>query len=65
MRIDFDVNIEKLNKYKLKVIGEQFVLNAQIGIMTEQNEKVDHDMTQKERTNQNKIHDLTHELKLL
>jgi len=40
MRRDYDKKIEELNKYKLKVIGEQFVLDSQINIMIAQNNKV-------------------------
>jgi hypothetical protein len=35
MKRDFDRSMEKLSKDNLKVIGEQFVLNAQIKIMKE------------------------------
>ena len=37
MKRDFDRAVEKLGKDNLKVVGEQFVLNAQIKIMKEQN----------------------------
>lgn len=33
MRRDFDKAIEELNKYKLTVVGDQFVLDSQINIM--------------------------------
>jgi len=33
MRRDYDKKIEELNKYKLNVVGEQFVLDSQINIM--------------------------------
>ena len=39
MRRDYDKNIEELNKLKLKIIGEQFVLDSQINIMISQNNK--------------------------
>jgi len=38
MKRDADRNMEKLGKENLKVIGEQFVLQAQIKIMREQNQ---------------------------
>lgn len=38
MKRDFDRSMEKLGKDNLKVIGEQFVLSAQIKIMKEQNQ---------------------------
>lgn len=38
MKRDFDRAMEKLSKENLKVIGEQFVLTAQIKIMREQNQ---------------------------
>lgn len=37
MRRDYDKKIEELNKYKLKVIEEQFVLDSQINVMLQQN----------------------------
>lgn len=37
MKRDFDRNMEKLSKENLKVVGEQFVLNAQLKVMKEQN----------------------------
>ena len=37
MRRDFDKKIEELNKYKLNVVGEQFVLDSQIAVMWAQN----------------------------
>jgi hypothetical protein len=40
MRRDYDKKIEELNKLKLKIIGEQFVLDSQINIMISQNNKV-------------------------
>ena len=33
MRRDFDKRIEELNKYKLNIIGDQFVLDSQINVM--------------------------------
>lgn len=41
MRRDFDRRIEELNKHKLNVIGEQFVLDSQINIMLAQNAKLE------------------------
>ncbi len=41
MRRDYDRRIEELNKLKLKIIGEQFVLDSQINIMLSQNQKVE------------------------
>ena len=35
MKRDFDQKIEQLNKVKLNVFGEQFVLNSQINVMLE------------------------------
>jgi hypothetical protein len=63
MRLDFDIKIEALNKSKLKVIGDQFVLNAQIDLMLNQNDKLNTDMVKKDRGNNNKVHDLTNENK--
>lgn len=40
MKRDFDRTMERLNKENLKVIGEQFVLTAQIKIMREQNQEL-------------------------
>ena len=40
MKRDFDRTMEKLSKENLKVIGEQFVLTAQIKIMREQNQEL-------------------------
>ena len=37
MRRDYDRRAEELNKYKLQVIGDQFVLDSQITIMNDQN----------------------------
>lgn len=33
MRRDYDKKLEELNKYKLNVIGDQFVLDSQICVM--------------------------------
>jgi hypothetical protein len=33
MRREYDRKIEELNKFKLSVVGEQFVLDSQITIM--------------------------------
>ena len=41
MRRDYDRKLEELNKYKLNVIGEQFVLDSQINIMLTQNQKIE------------------------
>lgn len=41
MRRDFDKKIDELNKLKLNVIGEQFVLDSQINIMLQQNHKIE------------------------
>lgn len=41
MRRDYDKRIEELNKYKLNVVGEQFVLDSQISIMLSQNMKIE------------------------
>jgi hypothetical protein len=37
MRRDYDRKLEELNKVKLNIIGEQFVLDSQINIMLSQN----------------------------
>lgn len=37
MKRDFDRTMERLGKDNLKVIGEQFVLQAQIKLMKDQN----------------------------
>ena len=41
MRRDFDKKIEELNKLKLDVVGNQFVLDSQINIMMSQNQKIE------------------------
>lgn len=41
MRRDYDKRTEELNKLKLKIIGEQFVLDSQINVMLSQNQKVE------------------------
>lgn len=41
MRRDFDISIEDLNKQKLGVMGDQFVLDSQINILQEQSRKMD------------------------
>jgi hypothetical protein len=41
MRRDYDRKLDELNKYKLNVIGEQFVLDSQINIMLAQNQKIE------------------------
>ncbi len=40
MRRDYDRQIEELNKKKMNIIGEQFVLDSQINIMLSQNQKI-------------------------
>ncbi len=40
MRKDFDKKIEELNKFKLTVIGDQFVLDSQINVLQMQNQKM-------------------------
>jgi hypothetical protein len=40
MRRDYDRQIEELNKKKLQIVGEQFVLDSQINIMSAQNQKI-------------------------
>lgn len=63
MRLDFDIKIEQLNKTKLKVIGDQFVLNAQVELMLNQNEKLHDTKTGQERDNRKTIYELERELK--
>lgn len=41
MRRDYDKKVEELNKYKLNVVGDQFVLDSQISIMLAQNSKIE------------------------
>lgn len=41
MRRDYDKKIEELNKTKLSVVGDQFVLDSQINIMHQQNQKIE------------------------
>ena len=55
MRRDFDRKAEELNKIKLQVIGDQFVLDSQIKIMMDQNGVHDDD---------HKIYDLNHKKRL-
>jgi hypothetical protein len=40
MRRDYDRQMEELNKKKLAIVGEQFVLDSQINIMQAQNQKI-------------------------
>lgn len=40
MRRDYDRQTEELNKKKMNIIGEQFVLDSQINIMLSQNQKI-------------------------
>lgn len=41
MQRTYDRKLAELNKYKLSVIGEQFVLDSQINIMLMQNQKIE------------------------
>jgi hypothetical protein len=41
MRRDYDRKLEELNKVKLNIIGEQFILDSQINIMLSQNQKIE------------------------
>lgn len=41
MRRDYDKTIEELNKHKLNVVGDQFVLDSQINVMIQQNQKME------------------------
>lgn len=40
MRRDYDRQIEELNKKKLAIVGDQFVLDSQINVMQAQNQKI-------------------------
>lgn len=33
MRRDYDKTLEDLNKYKLEVIGDQFILDSQVNVL--------------------------------
>lgn len=41
MRRDYDKKLEELNKFKLNIIGEQFILDSQINVMLSQNQKIE------------------------
>ena len=41
MRRDYDHKLEELNKFKLNIIGEQFILDSQINVMLSQNQKIE------------------------
>lgn len=63
MRRDYDKKIEELNKYKLNVVGEQFVLDSQINIMQEQNQKIEDTQREYEFNTKKRLFELEREQK--
>jgi len=63
MRRDYDRKIEELNKYKLNVVGEQFVLDSQINVMQEQNQKIEDTQREYDFTTKKRLFELEREFK--
>ena len=63
MRRDYDKKIEELNKHKLNVMGEQFVLDSQINIMLDQNQKLETQQREYDNATKKKVYELDRELK--
>ena len=63
MRRDYDKKIEELNKHKLNVMGEQFVLDSQINIMLDQNQKLENQQREYDNATKKKVYELDRELK--
>ena len=63
MRRDYDKKMEELNKLKLKVIGEQFVLDSQINIMITQNNKVKENISENDQFFKKRLFDIERDLK--
>ena len=58
MRRDFDKKIEELNKVKLDVVGQQFILDSQINIMLSQNQKIEENKSVYDRDFKKKNYEL-------
>lgn len=63
MRRDYDKKIEELNKYKLNVVGEQFVLDSQINIMLQQNQKIEDQQKEYDFHTKKRLFELEREFK--
>lgn len=63
MRRDYDKKIEELNKHKLNVVGEQFVLDSQITIMHTQNQKIGEQQGEYDFATKKRIYEIDRELK--
>lgn len=63
MRRDYDKKTEELNKYKLNVVGDQFVLDSQINIMLQQNSKMDGSQKDYDYNTKKRLFELEREFK--
>eukprot|EP00347_Sterkiella_histriomuscorum_P012977 403366488 len=63
MRRDYDKKIEELNKYKLNVVGEQFVLDSQINVMLHQNLKIEENQKEYDFNTKKRLFELEREFK--
>ena len=63
MRRDYDKKIEELNKHKLNVVGEQFVLDSQINIMHQQNQKIEEQQKEYDFATKKRVYEIDRELK--
>ncbi len=61
MRRDYDKRITELGKVKIKVIGEQFVLNSQIDVMRGQNNNLKDENEDHNRNYQKEKYDIDKE----
>ena len=63
MRRDFDKKTEELNKFKLNVVGDQFVLDSQISVMLTQNSKIEDQQKEYDFNTKKRLFELERELK--
>lgn len=63
MRRDFDKKTEELNKFKLKVAEQQFVLDSQINVMQEQNQKIEDSQKEYDFNTKKRLFELEREFK--
>lgn len=63
MRRDYDKKVEELNKYKLNVVGDQFVLDSQISIMLAQNSKIEDQQKEYDFATKKRLFELEREFK--
>lgn len=63
MRRDFDKKQEELNKLKLRVVGDQFVLDAQINVMQQQNQKIEEQQREYDFATKKRLFELEREFK--